>query len=92
MDIGDNPANKIKIIKDGLSTHIYIDGKEIPRITNYYLSQSIGELPNLELNMIPDIKQIEIDGIVTYKYFDLDGTELIKDSEEYTTQQKKGDK
>lgn len=77
MNIGDYNINKLEISNDGIYSRIKIDGKEIPRVRSYDLSQNVGELPILTLEIIPDIKQIELDGEIVFKYYDLDGNELV---------------
>jgi hypothetical protein len=77
MNIGDLTTNKIKIENEGIYTKICIDGKEIPRVRSYELSQCVGEVPVLTLEIMPDIKQIELEGEIVYKYYDLDGNELV---------------
>lgn len=77
MNIGDYNINKLEISNDGIYSRIKIDGKEIPRVRNYELSQSVGEIPILTLEIMPDIKQIELDGQVIYKYYDINGDELV---------------
>lgn len=70
-------VNKLEISNDGIYSRIKIDGKQIPRVRNYELSQCVGEVPILTLEIIPDIKQIELDGEIIFKYYDLDGNELV---------------
>ena len=77
MNIGDYNINKLEISNDGIYSSIKIDGKEIPRVRNYELSQYVGEVPVLTLEIMPDIKQIELDGEIVYKYYDLDVNELF---------------
>ena len=77
MNIGDYNINKLEISNNGIYSRIKIDGKEIPRVRNYELSQSVGEIPILTLEIMPDIKQIELDGQVIYKYYDINGDELV---------------
>ncbi len=76
MNIGDVITTPIKIESDGIYTKISVDGKQIPRVRNYELSQSVGEIPTLTVEIMPDIKQIELDGEVVFKYYDIDGNEL----------------
>ena len=76
MNIGDYNINKLEISNDGIYSRIKIDGKEIPRVRNYELSQCVGEVPVLTLEIMPDIKQIELDGKIVFKYYDVDGNEL----------------
>ena len=76
MNIGDYNINKLEISNDGIYSRIKIDGKEIPRVRNYELSQCVGEVPVLTLEIMPDIKQIELDGEIVFKYYDVDGNEL----------------
>ena len=77
MNLGDYNINKLEISKDGIYSRIKIDGKEIPRVRSYQLSQNAGEMPILTLEIMPDIKQIELDGQVIYKYYDINGNELV---------------
>ncbi len=77
MNIGDYNINKLEISNDGIYSRIKIDGKEIPRVRNYELSQSVGEVPVLTLEIMPDIKQIELEGQVIYRYYDINGDELV---------------
>ena len=77
MNIGDCNINKLEISNDGIYSKIKIDGKEIPRVRSYQLSQSVGEMPVLTLEIMPDIKQIELDGQVIYKNYDINGDELV---------------
>ena len=76
MNIGDYNINKLEISNDGIYSRIKIDGKEIPRVRNYELSQCVGEIPILTLEIMPDIKQIELDGKIVFKYYDVEGNEL----------------
>lgn len=66
-----------KIKQDGHITRLFVGKKQIPRVRSYKLSQSVDEIPILTLEVIPDIKQIELDGEIIYKYYDIDGKELI---------------
>lgn len=68
---------KFKIDNDGQHTHIYIGEKEIPRITNFNLSQGVGEIPTLELTIYPQMESLELEGKIICKYYDLNGKELI---------------
>ena len=77
MNIRDYNINKLEISNDGIYSRIKIDGKEIPRVRNYELSQCVGEVPVLTLEIMPDIKQIELDGEIVFKYYDVDGNELV---------------
>ena len=77
MNIGDYNINKLEISNDGIYSRIKIDGKEIPRVRSYDLSQSVGEVPVLTLEVMPDIKQIELEGQVIYRYYDINGDELV---------------
>jgi hypothetical protein len=69
--------NKFKIKQEDYVTEIFVGKKQIPRVRSYDLSQSVDEAPTLMLEIIPDIKQIELDGEIVYKYYDLDGNELV---------------
>ena len=69
--------NKFKIKQGDYGTEIFVGKKQIPRVRSYDLSQSVGEMPILTLESIPDIKQIELDGEIVFKYYDIDGNELI---------------
>ncbi len=77
MNIGDYNINKLEISNDGIYPIIKIDGKKIPRVRYYDLSQCVGEVPILTLEIMPDIKQIELDGEIVFKYYDNDGNELV---------------
>jgi hypothetical protein len=68
--------NKFKIKQEDYVTGIFVGKKQIPRVRNYELSQGIGEVPILTLEIMPDIKQIELDGEIVFKYYDVDGNEL----------------
>lgn len=66
-----------KIIQKNYITEIFVGKKQIPRVRNYQLSQSVGEIPILTLEIMPDIKQIELDGEIVYRYYDINGNELV---------------
>jgi Na+-transporting NADH:ubiquinone oxidoreductase subunit NqrF len=66
-----------KIIQDGYKTKIFIGEKQIPYVRSYSLSQYPGETPILTLEIMPDIKQIELDGKIVYRYYDVNGNELV---------------
>ena len=69
--------NKFKIKQEDYKTEIFIGKKQIPRVKSYELSQCVGEIPILILEIVPDIKQIELKGQIIYKYFDINGDELV---------------
>jgi hypothetical protein len=69
--------NRFKIKQEDYVTAIFVGKKQIPRVRSFQLSQSVGEVPILTLEIMPDIKQIELDGEIVYKYYDLDGNELV---------------
>ena len=69
--------NRFKIYQKECKTYIFVGEKQIPRVRSYQLSQSAGEIPILTLEIMPDIKQIELDGQVIYKYYDINGDELV---------------
>jgi hypothetical protein len=68
--------NRFKIYQKECKTYIFVGEKQIPRVRSYQLSQSAGEIPILTLEIMPDIKQIELDGEIVFKYYDVDGNEL----------------
>jgi hypothetical protein len=69
--------NRFKIKQEDYLTEIFVGKKQIPRVRSFQLSQSDGEIPVLELEIMPEIKEIELDGKVICKYYDLDGNELV---------------
>lgn len=69
--------NRFKIKQENWITEIFIGKKQIPQVRYYDLSQGVGEVPVLTLEIMPDIKQIELDGEIVYKYYDIDGNELV---------------
>lgn len=46
-------APKFKIENSGVSTKIYVDDKEVPNVVEFKLQQKAGELPTLELYIMP---------------------------------------
>lgn len=70
-------TNRFKIKQEDYGTAIFIGKKQIPRVRSYQLSQSVGEIPILTLEITPDMKQIELNGEIVFKYYDIDGNELI---------------
>ena len=69
--------DRFKIKQEDYITEIFVGKKQIPRVKSYELSQGVGEVPTLMLEIMPDIKQIELDGELVFKYYDLDGNELV---------------
>ena len=72
----------LEIKSDGLSTKIFVNEKEIPRVINFVLSQEIGGIATLSLGVLPKFKEIKINGKVEYNYYDLDGNKLAKEKGE----------
>lgn len=46
-------APKFKIENSGILTKIYVDDKEVPNVVEFKLQQKAGELPTLELYIMP---------------------------------------
>jgi hypothetical protein len=69
--------NRFKIKQEDYLTEIFVGKKQIPRVRSFQLSQSVEEIPILMLEIMPDIKQIELDGEIVYKYYDINGNELV---------------
>jgi hypothetical protein len=77
MNLGDMTTNKFRVENNGLYTKIFINDKEIPRIREFSLYQSVGSIPTLILEMIPEIETIELNGEIIYNYYDIDGNKLV---------------
>lgn len=69
--------NRFKIKQEDYVTEIFVGKKQIPRVRSYELSQGAEEVPILTLEIMPEIKEIELDGEIIYKYYDIDGNELV---------------
>lgn len=69
--------DRFKIKQEDYLTEIFVGKKQIPRVRSYELSQSVDEAPILTLEIMPDIKQIELEGQVIYRYYDINGNELV---------------
>jgi hypothetical protein len=52
--------SKVKIISDGVKTKVFIDDKALTRCTALKLTQNGGEIPILDLKIVPE--SFEVDG------------------------------
>lgn len=52
--------SKVKIISYGVKTEVFIDDKQLTRCTALKLTQNAGEIPILDLKIVPE--RLEIDG------------------------------
>jgi hypothetical protein len=62
----ENPFPKVKIItNDDSTTHVFLDGKEVPGIVKmeYIADPQISRIPKLKLTLVSDV--LEIDGFCT---------------------------
>lgn len=61
--------SKVRIVKGkNIGTHIFVDDKRVENVKEYHLSESVDSVPCLELDVVPNIFDIELIGAdVAYK-------------------------